>query len=67
MSAVTLDFVLGWHSERRLHTSRGKSATGHVADAEIHWPSLANSPYSGQVWAIEVELTPSRSRGPPGS
>jgi hypothetical protein len=29
-----------------------------VADAEIHWPSIAGSPYAGQVWAIEVELTP---------
>ena len=31
---------------------------GHVPDAEIHWPSLAASPYPGQVWAVEVELTP---------
>jgi hypothetical protein len=29
-----------------------------VADAEIHWPSIEASPYPGQVWAIEVELTP---------
>jgi len=29
-----------------------------VPDAEIHWPSLAGSPYAGQVWAIEAELTP---------
>ena len=29
-----------------------------MADAEIHWPSLDHSPYAGQVWAIEVELTP---------
>ena len=31
---------------------------GHVPDAEIHWPSVAGTPYAGQVWAIEVELTP---------
>jgi hypothetical protein len=48
-----------WHCERRLHadhpaTDRG----GHVPDAEIHWPSIPSSPYAGQVWAIEVELTP---------
>ena len=30
----------------------------HVPDAEIHWPSIAASPYAGQVWAVEVELTP---------
>ena len=29
-----------------------------MPDAEIHWPSIAGSPYGGQVWAIEVELTP---------
>ena len=31
---------------------------GHVPDAEIHWPSTGTSPYPGQVWAVEVELTP---------
>jgi hypothetical protein len=30
----------------------------HVADGEIHWPSIEGSPYAGQVWAVEVELTP---------
>ena len=29
-----------------------------MPDAEIHWPSLPASPYPGQVWAVEVELTP---------
>jgi hypothetical protein len=46
-----------WHSERRLRAARLPLGTGHVPDAEIHWPSIA-SPYSGQVWAVEVELTP---------
>lgn len=48
-----------WHSERRLradHPAAGHA--GHIPDAEIHWPSVATSPYAGQVWAIEVELTP---------
>ena len=48
-----------WHSERRLRD--GQPAAGrreHVPDAEIHWPSLPGSPYAGQVWAIEAELTP---------
>src|ERR1700761_765972 len=30
---------------------------GHMPDAEVHWPSLEDSPYAGQIWAIEVELT----------
>jgi hypothetical protein len=51
-----------WHSERRLRADQfaaGRTGPyGHVPDAEIHWPSLAGRPYAGQVWAIEVELTP---------
>src|SRR5689334_771642 len=48
-----------WHSERRLradHPAAGRRE--HIPDAEIHWPSLDSSPYAGQVWAIEAELTP---------
>jgi hypothetical protein len=48
-----------WHSERRLRAERPAAGReGHVADAEIHWPSIAGRPYQGQVWAIEAELTP---------
>jgi hypothetical protein len=48
-----------WHSERRLRADQPAAGRReHVADAEIHWPSIAGSPYAGQVWAIEVELTP---------
>jgi hypothetical protein len=47
-----------WQSERRIRAGRSRNATGHVPDAEIHWPSIDGSPYAGQIWAIEVELTP---------
>ena len=48
-----------WHSERRLRADRPAAGRkGHIPDAEIHWPSIDGSPYAGQVWAIEVELTP---------
>lgn len=47
-----------WHSERRLRAGRPPGRAGHLPDAEIHWPSLEGSRYAGQVWAIEVELTP---------
>ena len=48
-----------WHSERRLRAGGpAVGRDGHVPDAEIHWPSIAGSPYAGQVWAVEVELTP---------
>ena len=51
-----------WCSERRLHTGRGqpgraRALGGHMPDAEVHWPSLEDSPYAGQIWAVEVELT----------
>ena len=48
-----------WHSERRLHAARPAAGRHeHLPDAEIHWPSIEGSPYAGQVWAVEVELTP---------
>jgi hypothetical protein len=48
-----------WHSERRLRADQPAAGrAGHLPDAEIHWPSITGSPYAGQVWAIEVELTP---------
>jgi hypothetical protein len=48
-----------WHSERRIRAALPANVgAAHVADAEIHWPSVDGSPYAGQVWAVEVELTP---------
>ena len=48
-----------WHSERRLTAVLlPPGRREHVPDSEIHWPSLDGSPHTGQVWAIEVELTP---------
>src|SRR6266702_8083354 len=52
-----------WHSERRIRAARRPGAgrpgagAGHLPDAEIRWPSTDASPYPGQVWAVEVELT----------
>jgi hypothetical protein len=48
-----------WRSGRRIRaTAHGQYRTGHLPDAEVHWPSLDGSPYAGQIWAIEAELTP---------
>jgi len=53
------DWQAWWHSERRLRADQPAAGRGgHVPDAEIHWPTLPASPYAGQVWAVEVELTP---------
>ena len=38
--------------------SARRASARHLPAAEIHWPSLPASPYAGQVWAVEVELTP---------
>ncbi len=48
-----------WRSERRIRAAiGGRAGRVHIPDAEVHWPSLDASPYAGQIWAIEAELTP---------
>ena len=56
---VYQDRMAWWRSERRIRAAAGgRVGIAHVPDAEIHWPSLDDSPYAGQIWAIEAELTP---------
>jgi len=58
-SAAWKDGQAWWHSERRLRAEQAAAGRrDHVPDAEVHWPSIESRPYAGQVWAIEVELTP---------
>ncbi len=45
-----------WQSERRIRRQCPAAGT-HRPDAEIWWPSIPASPYAGQIWAIEIELT----------
>jgi len=47
-----------WRSERRIRAAAGAIRTGHLPDAEVSWPETPGSPYAGQLWAIEAELTP---------
>jgi hypothetical protein len=47
-----------WQAGRHVRAGRPRAYAGRLPDAEIHWPSLAASPYAGQVWAVEVALTP---------
>ena len=49
-----------WRSERRIRAAIGGrvGTGGHVPDAEVSWPDLPASPYPGECWAIEAELTP---------
>ena len=53
-----------WNSERRIRAHHHAAGAPHRPDAEIHWPSRAGQPNEGQVWAVEVELTP-KQIGPP--
>jgi hypothetical protein len=46
-----------WRSERRIRAAAGLTKD-HVPDAEVHWPDEPASPYPGETWAIEAELTP---------
>jgi hypothetical protein len=48
-----------WRSERRIRAAiGGRVAVGHVPDAEVSWAEIPGSPYPGEQWAIEAELTP---------
>ena len=48
-----------WRSERRIRAAAGGHAGGgHIPDAEACWAEFPGSPYPGERWAIEVELTP---------
>jgi len=47
-----------WRSERRIRAAARTITTGHLPDAEVSWPEVPGSPYAGQLWAIEAELTP---------
>ena len=48
-----------WRSERGIRAGLPSNAgAAHIADAEVHWPSLDGARFGGQVWAVEVELTP---------
>jgi hypothetical protein len=57
-SAAYRDGRAWWRCERRIRAAIGGRATGHVPDAEVSWPDLPTSPYLGECWAIEAELTP---------
>jgi hypothetical protein len=32
--------------------------TQHVPDGEVHWPASSGSPWAGEIWAVEVEISP---------
>src|SRR5215469_7268176 len=47
-----------WHPERRILARLGyPSREAHVPDGELRWPASGGSPWTGQTWAVEVELS----------
>jgi hypothetical protein len=55
----TEDFREGgaaWRSERTI-LSLLECRSEHVPDGEVHWPADTRSPWAGQAWAVEVELS----------
>ena len=51
-----------WRSERHIRSRAGQPVTGHIPDAEVHWPPVVASLYPDECWAIEAELTPKGTR-----
>jgi hypothetical protein len=49
-----------WRSERHLRARLGGrlGAREHLPDGEVHWPEAGQTPWAGECWAIEAELTP---------
>ena len=47
-----------WRCERAIRDGHSAAGQGHLPDAEIHWPSIPGSPRAGEIWCVEVELTP---------
>jgi hypothetical protein len=35
----------------------GYSPTEHVPDGEVHYPGGVRSPWAGEIWAVEVEIS----------
>ncbi len=47
-----------WRAERSILSGLEFPArSAHVPDGEVHWPAGSGSPWAGQIWAVEVELT----------
>jgi hypothetical protein len=48
-----------WRAERLILSGLGFPARPeeHVPDGEVHWPAAGGSPWAGQTWAVEVEIS----------
>jgi hypothetical protein len=47
-----------WRAERRILAGIGfPNRPEHIPDGEVHWPADGGSPWAGQAWAVEVEIS----------
>jgi hypothetical protein len=47
-----------WRAERQILTRLPFPARSeHIPDGEVHWPAAGGSPWAGQAWAVEVEIS----------
>jgi hypothetical protein len=46
-----------WRAERSMRIEVGYSPTEHVPDGEAHYPGDVPSPWAGEIWAVEVEIS----------
>jgi hypothetical protein len=47
-----------WRAERSILAGLGYPARSeHIPDGEVHWPADGGSPWAGQTWAVEVEVS----------
>jgi hypothetical protein len=48
-----------WRSERSiLGALEFPTRRQHIPDGEVHWPADCASPWAGEIWAVEVEISP---------
>ena len=47
-----------WRGERSILAGQGYLPGVHPPDGEVHWPAGTASPWAGETWAVEVEISP---------
>jgi hypothetical protein len=57
-TSVYRDGGATWRAERSILAGLGYPARfEHIPDGEVHWPAACRSPWAGEIWAVEIEIT----------
>jgi hypothetical protein len=46
-----------WRAGRSILAGQFPARSGYVPDGEVHWPAGSGSPWAGEIWAVEVEVS----------